>query len=46
MEVSQVGSLLFISGTLPGANGELAITGRLGDKLSIEQAARPRDWRR
>lgn len=37
VEVSQVGSLLFISGTLPVANGKLAITGRLGDNLSVEQ---------
>ena len=37
VEVSQVGSLLFISGTLPVANGKLAITGRLGDNLSVEE---------
>src|SRR4029077_1459577 len=37
VEVSQVGSLLFISGTLPVANGKLTITGRLGDSLSVEQ---------
>jgi enamine deaminase RidA (YjgF/YER057c/UK114 family) len=37
VEVSQAGSLLFISGTLPVANGKLTITGRLGDSLSVEQ---------
>ena len=37
VEVVQVGSLLFISGTLPVTNGKLALTGRLGDNLSIEE---------
>lgn len=37
VEVSQVGSLLFISGTLPIANGKLTVTGRFGDNLSAEQ---------
>ena len=37
VEVSQAGSLLFISGRLPVANGKLTITGRLGDSLSVEQ---------
>ena len=37
VEVSQAGSLLFVSGTLPVANGKLAISGRLGDNLSVEQ---------
>jgi enamine deaminase RidA (YjgF/YER057c/UK114 family) len=37
VEVSQAGSLLFISGTLPVANGKLTITGRLGESLSVEQ---------
>ena len=37
VEASQVGSLLFISGTLPIADGKLTITGRLGDNLSVEQ---------
>jgi len=37
VEVSQTGSLLFISGTLPIANGKLAITGRLGEDLTVEQ---------
>jgi enamine deaminase RidA (YjgF/YER057c/UK114 family) len=35
--VSQVGSLLFSSGTLPLVNRKLAISGRLGANLSIEQ---------
>jgi len=37
VEVSQAGSLLFISGTLPVSNGKLAFTGRLGDDLAVEQ---------
>jgi enamine deaminase RidA (YjgF/YER057c/UK114 family) len=37
VEASQSGSLLFISGTLPVANGKLAISGRLGDDLTVEQ---------
>jgi enamine deaminase RidA (YjgF/YER057c/UK114 family) len=37
VEAARVGSLLFISGTLPVVNGKLAITGRLGDDLSVEQ---------
>src|SRR6516225_10226629 len=37
VETSQVGSLLFLSGTLPIVNGRLAIGGRLGANLSIEQ---------
>ncbi len=37
VEVVQVGPLLFLSGTLPLANGKLAVTGRLGDNLSVEQ---------
>jgi enamine deaminase RidA (YjgF/YER057c/UK114 family) len=37
VECSTVGSLLFVSGTLPVANGKLVISGRLGDNLSIEQ---------
>ena len=37
VETSQVGSLLFLSGTLPIVNGKLAIGGRLGANLSIEQ---------
>ena len=37
VEASQTGSLLFISGTLPLANGKLTITGRLGDNLTVEQ---------
>ena len=37
VEVSQVGSLLFLSGTLPLVNGKLAISGRLGANLSVDQ---------
>jgi enamine deaminase RidA (YjgF/YER057c/UK114 family) len=37
VEASLVGSLLFLSGTLPIANGKLAISGRLGQNLSVEQ---------
>jgi enamine deaminase RidA (YjgF/YER057c/UK114 family) len=37
VETSQVDSLLFLSGTLPIANGKLAISGRLGQNLSVEQ---------
>jgi enamine deaminase RidA (YjgF/YER057c/UK114 family) len=36
-EVVQVGALLFVSGTLPLVDGKLAITGRLGDDLTVEQ---------
>ena len=37
VEVNQVGSLLFLSGTLPTEDGKLLFTGRLGEKLSVEQ---------
>jgi enamine deaminase RidA (YjgF/YER057c/UK114 family) len=37
VEVNQVGSLLFLSGTLPIVNGKLAFTGRLGENLSVAQ---------
>ena len=37
VECSTVGNLLFVSGTLPVANGKLAITGRLGENLSTER---------
>jgi enamine deaminase RidA (YjgF/YER057c/UK114 family) len=37
VEVSRVGSLLFLSGTLPLLNGKLAISGRLGANLSVDQ---------
>src|SRR5258707_15149139 len=37
VETSQVGSLLFLSGTLPLVNGKLAISGRLGANLSVDQ---------
>jgi enamine deaminase RidA (YjgF/YER057c/UK114 family) len=37
VESSDTGNLLFLSGTLPVVNGKLAISGRLGDMLSVEQ---------
>jgi enamine deaminase RidA (YjgF/YER057c/UK114 family) len=37
IEVNQVGSLLFLSGTLPTKDGKLLFTGRLGEKLAVEQ---------
>jgi enamine deaminase RidA (YjgF/YER057c/UK114 family) len=37
VEVSQVESLLFLSGTLPLVNRKLAISGRLGANLSVDQ---------
>ena len=37
VEVAPVGALLFVSGTLPLANGRLAFSGRLGDELSVEE---------
>ena len=37
VEVNQVGSLLFLSGTLPTRDGKLLFTGKLGEKLSVEQ---------
>jgi enamine deaminase RidA (YjgF/YER057c/UK114 family) len=37
VEASQAGSLLFLSGILPIVNGKLAMTGRLGGNLSVEQ---------
>ena len=37
VEVSQVGSLLFVSGTSPLVNRKLAISGRVGANLSVEQ---------
>jgi enamine deaminase RidA (YjgF/YER057c/UK114 family) len=37
VESSDTGNLLFLSGILPVANGKLAISGRLGDNLSVEQ---------
>jgi enamine deaminase RidA (YjgF/YER057c/UK114 family) len=37
VEASQAGSLLFISGTLPLVNRKLAISGRLGANLSVDQ---------
>jgi enamine deaminase RidA (YjgF/YER057c/UK114 family) len=37
VESSDVGNLLFLTGTLPVVNGKLAISGRLGSTLSIQQ---------
>jgi enamine deaminase RidA (YjgF/YER057c/UK114 family) len=37
VETSQVGSLLFLSGTLPIADGKLAISGRLGANISVDR---------
>ncbi len=37
VEVNRVGSLLFLSGTLPIVDGKLAFTGRLGGNLSVLQ---------
>jgi enamine deaminase RidA (YjgF/YER057c/UK114 family) len=37
VESSDAGNLLFLSGILPVANGKLAVSGRLGDNLSVEQ---------
>ena len=36
VESSDAGYLLFLSGMLPVVNGTLAVTGRLGDTLSVE----------
>jgi enamine deaminase RidA (YjgF/YER057c/UK114 family) len=43
VESSEAGTLLFLSGTLPVVNGKLAISGRLGENLSVkdgQEAAR------
>jgi enamine deaminase RidA (YjgF/YER057c/UK114 family) len=37
VESSQAGNLLFLSGTLPVANGKLAISGRLGANLTVQE---------
>jgi len=37
VESSDTGNLLFLSGILPIADGKLAISGRLGDNLSVEK---------
>lgn len=37
VECSTVGHLLFVSGTLPVVNGQLAVSGRLGENLSTER---------
>jgi enamine deaminase RidA (YjgF/YER057c/UK114 family) len=37
VESSDAGNLLFLSGTLPVVNGKLTISGRLGEKLSLNE---------
>lgn len=37
IECNTVGTLLFVSGTLPIAKGRLAVSGRLGENISREQ---------
>jgi enamine deaminase RidA (YjgF/YER057c/UK114 family) len=37
MESSDTGNLLFLSGTLPVVNQKLAISGRLGENLSVKE---------
>lgn len=37
LESSDTGNLLFLSGTLPVVGGKLAITGRLGENLSVKE---------
>src|SRR5229473_2270656 len=37
IESSDTGNLLFLTGTLPVVNGKLAISGRLGDNLSVKE---------
>ncbi len=37
VESSVAGNLLFLSGTLPVVNGKLAISGRLGENLSVKE---------
>ena len=37
VESSEVGHFLFLTGTLPVVNGKLAITGRLGENLSVKE---------
>ena len=37
VESSETGNLLFLSGTLPVVRGKLAISGRLGENLSVKE---------
>ena len=37
IESSHSGNLLFLSGTLPVVNGKLAVSGRLGENLSVKE---------
>lgn len=39
MPVVKVGDLLFLSGVLPSRDGQLVMTGKLGQELTIEQGA-------
>lgn len=39
VEVSEAGHLLFLSGILPVVDGKLAVSGRLGESLSVEKGA-------
>src|SRR4051812_21417725 len=38
VESSDAGKLLFLSGTLPIVNGKVAVSGRLGESLSVKDA--------
>ena len=46
VESSDAENLLFLSGMLPLVNGKLAISGRLGDNLSVEQGREALSWLR
>ncbi len=37
VESSDIGNLLFLTGMLPVVNGKLAISGRLGDNLTVKE---------
>jgi enamine deaminase RidA (YjgF/YER057c/UK114 family) len=37
VEASDAGNLLFLTGMLPVVNGKLAVSGRLGDNLSVKE---------
>ncbi len=37
VEAAEAGNLLFLSGALPVVNGQLAVAGRLGENLSIQE---------
>lgn len=40
VESADTGNLLFLSGTLPLVQGKLAVTGRLGENLSVQEGQR------